>query len=199
MSRLNIKSAGLLLYFSLAMIPANAQTGNLLQNPNADLDAQHWQAWKEATVEDINGNKSFVVRNQGHFYQEVILPGGSVGQYAVFIGRGSSERINADGAITGLPYLYGYMLDPADEVGGKNIKAYLQGQRMLCSARVADEWVIMWGIFKVPEGTGRIGFFLNQAERRGVPQNGSAARFDDLGLYLFTTPEEAKAFVARYQ
>jgi hypothetical protein len=198
MSGLNGRCLQLLLCFSLAMIPASAQTSNLLQNPDAELDARHWQAWGQATIEEINGNKSFVLRNQGYYYQEVILPDGAVGQYAVFVGRGLSERINADGAITGLPYLYGYMLPPVDGTGGKSIKAYLQGQRMLGQARSAGEWVIMWGIFKVPEGTGRIGFYLHQAERKGVPQNGSAASFDDLGLYLFPTEDEAKAFVARY-
>ena len=31
------------------------------------------------------------------------MPADAAGQYAVLMGRGSSERINADGAITGLP------------------------------------------------------------------------------------------------
>jgi hypothetical protein len=30
-------------------------------------------------------------------------------------------------------------------------------------------------------------FFLDQSEAKGVTQNGSAARFDDVGLYLFDT------------
>jgi hypothetical protein len=37
--------------------------------------------------------------------------------------------------------------------------------------------------------------FLNQAERMGVPQNGSAARFDNLGLYLLPTMAEAMRLV----
>jgi hypothetical protein len=37
--------------------------------------------------------------------------------------------------------------------------------------------------------------FLNQAERMGVPQNGSAARFDALGLYLPPTMAEAMRFL----
>lgn len=59
-----------------------------------------------------------------------------------------------------------------------------------------NEWVQLSGIFKVPEGANTIRFFLRQAERKGVPHNGSAARFDDLGLYLFATKEEAESFVA---
>ena len=39
------------------------------------------------------------------------LPTGAVGQYVVMIGRAASERINSDGAITGLPSLYGFMMN----------------------------------------------------------------------------------------
>jgi hypothetical protein len=49
-------------------------------------------------------------------------------------------------------------------------------------------------IAKLP-GTTRMRLFLSQAERMGVPQNGSAARFDDLGLYLLPTMAEAMRFV----
>ena len=74
------------------------------------------------------------------------------------------------------------------------ILAYLQGQNMLASPTRENESVTMWGIFRVPEGTGAIRFFLNQALRNGVPHNGSAARFDDVGLYLFATEADACAF-----
>jgi len=177
---------------------ASGQSRNLLQNPNADLGPESWRSYGEATVEPTTGNNlCFVVRNGGYFLQDVQLPDGAEGQYAVLIGRGASERINDDRAITGLPYLYGYMMEQGASTGGK-ILAYLQGQRMLANTRVKNEWVDMWGIFQIPERTRRIRFFLNQASRRGVPHNGSAARFDNLGLYLFATRVEAEAFVSQY-
>ena len=197
MAKLKLMASLPFLLLCLAGTRAGAQTENLLQNPNADLEAQHWRAFGQATIEEVDGNRLFVVRNGGHFLQDVVLPKGAVGKFAVLIGRGSSERINADGAITGLPYLYGYMMAPGNPDGG-HIFAYLQGRRMLGSATFAGEWVKMWGVFKVPEGTGRIRFFLNQAASRDVPQNGSAARFDDLGLYLFATEEEAKSFAVSH-
>ena len=173
----------------------NAQYRNLLENPNADQELKRWRAFGEATVEVSTGNNScFVVRNGGYFFQDVLLTDDAVGQYAVLIGRGASERINDNGAITGLPYLYGYMM----EEKGDSVLAYLQGQQMLANTRMRDEWVDMWGIFRVPEKTKRIRFFLNQALRNGVPQNGSAARFDNLGLYLFAVKEDAEAFVRQY-
>lgn len=109
------------------------------------------------------------------------------------IGRGASERINSDGAITGLPYLYGYMMFEVSPRGGR-VLDYLQGLNMLASPPRENEWVPMWGIFRVPEETGAIRFFLQQALRNGVPHNGSAALFDDVGLYLFATEREARAF-----
>jgi hypothetical protein len=186
------------LLLCLAEAPIYAQTENLLQNPRADVAAQHWQAFGGATIEEVKGNQHFVVRNGGYFLQDVMLPENSEGKFAVLIGNGSTERVNPDGAITGLPYLYGYMMASGKPVG-VSILDYLQGNEMLCSATVVGEWVRMWGIFTVPTGTGKIRFFLNQAERQGLPQNGSAARFDDLGLYLFATKKEAQLFIQQRQ
>ena len=197
MPKLTVTISILLVFVCLSLITGSAQTTNLLHNPNADLDAKHWRQFGKATIEEDNGGRVFVVRDGGHFIQDVVLPEAAAGKFAVLIGRGSSERINPDGAITGLPYLYGYMMASAEPNGGQ-ILEYLQQQRMRSSATAIGEWVKMWGIFKVPEGTGRIRFFLNQALRKGLPHNGSAARFDDLGLYLFSTREEAEAFVNGY-
>ncbi len=139
-----------------------------------------------------------MVRNKGYFLQDVNLSKTDVGKFGLLIGRGASERINVDGAITGLPYLYGYMMDSSNSKGAR-IYTYLQGQKMRADTQIKDEWITMFGIFRVPEGTGAIRFFLNQAERKNVPQNGSAARFDNLGLYLFETEEDALQFVKAYK
>ncbi len=176
----------------------SGQPRNLLQNPNADLGAESWRGNGAAAAESTTGNNlCFVVRNGGYFLQDVALPDNSAGQYLVFIGRGASERINADGAITGLPYLHGYMMEENSPKGQK-LLAHLQGERMRASTTIKDEWVDMWGIFQVPAGTKEVRFFLNQALRKGVPHNGSAARFDNLGLYLFSTKAEAEAFINQY-
>jgi hypothetical protein len=167
----------------------HAQSPNLLKNPNADQQVAHWRVFGDATVEDSR----FVVRNGGYFFQDVELPEDAAGQYAVFIGLGTSDRINSDGAITGLPYLYGYMMEDHTR-----ILDYLQGQQMRADVSMIDEWATMWGIFQVPEKTKRVRFFLNQALANGASHNGSAARFDDVGLYLFATHKEAKHFVAQY-
>src|SRR5690349_13015574 len=113
-----------------------AQPRNLLQNSNADQGSQSWRAFGNATVEQVTGNNlCFVVRNGGTFIQDVSLPDDAVGQYALLIGRGASEHINSDGPITGLPYLYGYMMEEGAPNRGV-ILAYLQGQQMLASTKL---------------------------------------------------------------
>ena len=128
MAKLYLRASLLLLVFCLSAITAGAQTENLLQNPKADLEARHWRTFGQAAVEEVGGNRVFVVRDGGYLFQDVVLPGDAVGKFAVFIGRGSSERVNLDGAITGLPYLYGYMMAP-EEAGAGRIFAYLQGHK----------------------------------------------------------------------
>jgi len=172
-------------------IPATVRAGdNLLENPGADRAGADWLALRDAKVEPCDGNPCFVVRNQGSFRQTVLLPADAVGKYVVMIGAVSSQRINPDMAITGLPYLYG-MVAIAD---GSRYLAYLQG--MLARPITPNSWTKTAGVFPIPVHAARVSFQLNQAERRGTPQNGSAARFDDLGCYLFPTESEARAFTA---
>jgi len=167
---------------------------NLLENPDASLGSVNWVAYGEAFVDDsISPNPYFAVRNKGYFLQDVAIGPEAVGQYALLIARVSSERINASGSITGLPYLYGYMMD------GNHINAYLQGQNMRCNATEVDEWVAAWGIFEIPPSTSTIRFFLNQAERSGDPQNGSVARFDDVGLYIAGDEASARQLVTEFE
>lgn len=198
MFRKTLRSFSLFVAVVSASAAVNAQS-NLLQNPDADRGGQSWHAFGESEIETTTTKEThFLVRNGGYFVQDVELPKDAAGKYILFIGLGASERINPDGAITDLPCLYGYLMQPALP-GQKEILSYLQGQQMLAATSAQDEWVTMWGIFEVPEGTTKVRFFLNQALRAGLPHNGSAARFDHLGLYLFATRKEAQAFVRQYQ
>ena len=183
----------MLLVYRRVPLPEGRPGENLLDNPAADHSGRGWLAIGDARIEACDGNPCFVVRNKGSFHQTVLLPLDAAGKYLVMIGAGSSERINTDRAITGLPYLYG-MVAIAD---GSRYLSYLQG--MLAETRTPNAWVTMAGVFPVPNGAARVSFQLNQAERRGVPQNGSAAKFDDLGCYLFPTDAAARAFVAGWR
>jgi hypothetical protein len=52
-----------------------------------------------------------------------------------------------------------------------------------------------YGVFQIVPESGRVRLLLNQGESARVPQNGSAARFRDLGLYLFDSAEEAELYL----
>jgi hypothetical protein len=181
-----------LITFQVIQPTGSLAADNLLLNSEAQSSAS-WNAYGDARVErDVCTTPCFVVRNKGHFFQDVQLTQSK--GYVLMIGCVSSERINASGSITGLPYLYGYMIG-AD---GK-IATYLQGQQMRCSAKQVNEWVTAWGVFEITPTARTIRFFLMQAEASGVPQNGSAARFDNLGLYVFDTTSAAQEFAGTYQ
>lgn len=170
-------------------ISGSAQT-NLLQNSNAENDSKNWAARGEATIEEFDGNKAFVLRNKASFVQDVMLPENSAGKYILQIAKVSSERVHPDDNITGLPYLYGYLMDD------KRVYQYLQTCQGTHGGRslYTDQWACAWGVYQVPEKADRVRYFLNQAERRGTPQNGSAARFAEVGLYLFDKSDEAQIF-----
>lgn len=163
----------------------SGQNANLLKNPGGEEGSEYWRAFKEATVEQCSTGQCFVLRG-GYFIQDVAVPKDAVGQYALLIGRAYSETPTA------LPSLYGYMMNSGDPSGGR-IYAYLSGQQMMGPSESSSDWTQLWGIFKVKPGTGRISFFLKQAMNGGG--NAGAVRFDDLGLYIFSTEAQARAVV----
>lgn len=167
---------------------------NLLLNPDAAQGTEYWVSFGEATVEENYGETPcFSLRNGGRFYQDVPIDR-EQGQYALLIGCIAAEYVSPDGAITDLPYLYGYMMDDQGI-----IDAYLQGPRMRGEGITANQWTTAWGVFDVPTETTALRFFLEQSSMLGVPYSGSAAYFDQLGLYHFESEPTALRFVDNYQ
>jgi hypothetical protein len=184
-----------LLIALLAPVAQSSSSSNLVVNGDARAGLNGWRAQGQATVEDFLGVPCFVVRNQGSLAQLIRMPPDAPGKYAALVGRGGSERINGiDESITGLPYLYAM---PATEPPSRFL-AHWQGQRLLARPKDPSEWVVMSGIFVVPEGTMNLVLNLNQAERKDSPQDGSAARFADVQVRLFETESAARAFVRDY-
>ena len=176
------------LVYARVPLPVGRPGENLLDNPDADSSGRDWLALGDAKVEACDGNPCFVVRNQGSFQQTVLLPSDAAGTYVVMLGSGWSERIERT-HITGQAYLYGMLSIP----DGSRYVGYLQGMRAMRAT--PNTWVSLFGIFPVPDGAARLSFQLKQAAGRGAPQNGSAARFDDLGCYLFPTDADARVFI----
>ncbi|UCH95810.1 MAG: DUF4878 domain-containing protein [Candidatus Aminicenantes bacterium] len=168
---------------------------NLIKYPDARRFTRHWQTKGEVSIEkdaEEEDNYNFVIRYSGMIWQDVRI--NADGRYALLISWASSERVNPDDDQTGFPYLYGYMLNKADP---NKINTYLQGEEMMLRPNNPNEWEVIYGIFKVPAGTGGIRLFLQQADGHS-PQNGSKARFDEPGVFLFDTEEQAQAFAREY-
>jgi hypothetical protein len=184
-----------LVWTALAVTLASQSPRNLLVNPGAADETQGWRAARDAVVESCGSSLCFVVRNGAEFQQTVELPEGSAGQFVALLGAAASERVNADGDITDMAYLYALVLDE----DGRRITAHLQGQGLNTRPEKPNTWIKLWGVFRVPEGSARLSFQLKQGLRRGSSHNASAARFDDLGLSVFKTDREAEEFVRNWR
>ncbi len=182
----------------LAVGSASAQSANLLKDPTGAEGLQAWRVFGNASVSDCPGDgKCFSIHQDGYILQDINIPESSVGTFAVLIGFASIEDTNPEGSL-GHPYLYGYMMNPGEPRGG-TIFSYLTGQEMANRPSASGEWVKQYGVFKVPDKTGRIRMFL----RSGCPKTQTASncvsRFRGPGVFLFATEEEAKTFIGSYQ
>jgi hypothetical protein len=92
-----------------------------------------------------------------------------VGKYVLVIAMGSTERVvESTKGSTGLHYF----TEP-------------------------NTWHPLSGVFLVPKDTAKVRLSLNQAKGRAA-ETDSAARFDNVGVYIFDSAQEAQAIVKRY-
>ena len=187
-----MRAASILLVATAVLQPA---ASNRVFNGDARQGTAGWKVVGLATTEVLGGVPCFTVRSPARFTQEITLAPSDAGSYAAIVGRGHSERVNANGSITGLPYLYGMVLN-ADHT---RFLAYWQGQQMRARPEQPGQWVTMSGVFRVPEGAAAISLQLQQAERKDDPQDGSAARITDVRMVLFPTEDAARTYVSAYR
>ena len=86
--------------------------------------------------------------------------------------------------------------DPQETVRG--FTARLAARTMRLAAKAPGEWGVVWGAFRIPPGTGSLRLVLGQAAG-SAPHDGSAAWFDDVGVFLFDSDEEARAAVPVFE
>lgn len=165
---------------------------NLLKNTSANDGRALWKTEGEVSIDAAAGNPHFVVRYAGSFRQDIALPPNAA--FIVIAARASSERIPPTGGITGLPYIYGYFVNAKDP---NRFNGYLNANGLRLDTREKDRWGVVGAVMKVPPETGGIWFMLQQASGRD-PQNGSAARFDDVGLFAFSDEKAANEYLKKY-
>jgi len=167
---------------------------NLVFNPAANQGLHSWTAEGEVAVEqEEDGNFVYAIRYSGALWQDVPL-GEAAGRAVLVVARTASERIEEDGDQTGLPYLHGQVMGGP---GGQRVLLSLQESTLTHPDREVGTWGAVWGVFEVPAQADAVRLFLGQSDGRRA-QNGSAAWFDDVGVFVFDTRDEALAFVRRF-
>ena len=178
----------ILLCVLLTTITVGAQR-NLLLNGQADYKTEHWYIG-ETTVEEFNGDKVFVLRKGGHLSQWVELTEEAAGKYALFIGRVSSEPANVDDKTpVNSPYFYIFNVNPNAKSDGQIIRYDAKGE---------NDWNTIYAIYQVPKKT-FVKCVLYERKNLDTPSGASEMRFDNLGLYLFESEEDALKFAKAYK
>ena len=168
---------------------------NMVKNPGANEGLDSWKKVGDVSVEAGRpGNPCFFMRYSGEFMQKIDLPADAGGKYALFIARASSDRMD-EGDQTGIPYLFGEWENRADD---HKIDGYLNADTMKLSNVKAGEWGVIYGIFKIPAESGKVQLIVHQADGSS-PQNGSAAKVDDIWMLVFATEVDAKRMVEAYK
>lgn len=176
------------LWSGCLMVPAQE---NLLSNPDGSGGTRHWKVFGE-----VSADSRFEVR-KGHAIQIVKLDG-AVGKFILLIANAGTEKFKTNRTLTGFPGLGGYLLSTYNPHGVNEITTYLNAGSPKGMPTASEELVTIYGIFEVPESTVAAQVTINRASRDGEDDDGSAAIFERVGLYLFDTREEAIAFAKKY-
>ena len=181
------------------VVSASGQSNNLLKNSNGNEGLQSWLVSGNGSISDCVGlGKCFSIRQDGFIYQDVDVSEAAAGTFAVFIGFASIEEPTQDARLLGHPYLYGYFMT-AGELRKATVLSRPNGQEMANHPSANGEWVKQYGVFKVPDNTGRIRIFL----RSGCPKTASSvscvSHFREPGIFIFSNEDEARAFINTYQ
>lgn len=189
-------------FVCLVVIIFAALTGlsqtNLVQNPDADQGTASWEVTGDAKVEEgSNKDPHFALRGGGFLTQFIKLDGAAQ-KYALFVGRGTTMPVQG-GDISGFPSLYGYLLSTFNPDGINKISVVMSEQSLLGKPKNGDDWVLMYGIFKVPSDAVAAQIRLMCAIGKSGTPSPNPTRFDKVGFYLFDSQKDAQAFVKKLQ
>jgi hypothetical protein len=183
---------------SLIASSASAQSNNLVKNPSAESGLQFWRVFGNASVSDCgDAGKCFSLNQDAFIFQDIEVSENTAAMYAVFISFASIEQVNIDKAL-GQPYLHGYFMT-SGELRNATLLANLAGQQMGRQPNENSAWVKQFGVFSVPERTGRIRIFLRSGCGKTQQTDACVSHFRAAGVFLFDTKEVAIAFIASYQ
>lgn len=132
-----------------------------------------------------------------HLYTDVDIPSGA--DFAVLVSYMRAEKPHANFSngsenISGLPYLYAYLLDDDGD-----INEYLAESTMRQKASAGKTWQVAYSIIDLSSDDDSVRFFLKQTSREGTTSDGRAAWFYKPGLYFVDTWSEGREIVEAYE
>jgi WD40 repeat protein len=165
---------------------------NLLLNPKANQKQFFWETRGSAFVTLWRrGNPGFGLQVGGGQWQDVALNGAD-GKTVLLLGEVAAET-PLPNSRHGRPYLYA-TLHADDE---EPIARLTHPKTLIGTSNQPYIWSTAWAAFPIPKGKGvkRLRFHMAQAVDGDARL--PAAYFDNLGVYLFDTPADANAFMAK--
>jgi ketosteroid isomerase-like protein len=169
---------------------------NLLANPAASQGGTDWLARGNAEIETCAaGNPCFVTRYDGEFVGNASLPADAEGRFLLLLGRASAERVHPPGSRdqTGEAYIHGFGEAEAGMAG-----EHYSADTLTTETHEPGRWSTLWGVFPIGQGIRRVHFEIRQADGHSA-KDGSASRFDDLGVFVFDSAEQARGFAERVE
>lgn len=183
----------------LGVASASGQSNNLLKNANGNEGLQSWLVNGNGSISECIGlGRCFSIWQDGFVYQDVDVSEATAGTFAVFIGFASIEEPTRDARLLGHPYLYGYFMSAGD-LRNATVLSRPNGQEMANHPNVNGEWVKQYGVFKVPDQTGRIRIFMRSGCAKTASSVSCVSHFRAPGVFIFSNEDEARAFISTYQ
>lgn len=190
---------GILIVLLFEVASASGQSNNLLKNSNGDEGLKSWLVSGNGSVAECVGlGKCFSIWQDGFIYQDVDVAEAAAGTFAVFIAFASIEEPTQEARLLALPYLYGYFMS-GGELRKATVLSRPNGQEMANHPSANGEWVKQYGVFKVPDQTGRIRIFLRSGCSKTASSVSCVSHFREAGVFVFSTEDEARAFINTYQ
>ncbi len=170
---------------------------NYAKNPNATQGDKEWKTKGEITIEERGpGDPCFAIRRAGMLWQDFPIPP-SEGKTILLVARVMPEKVGTDNLRGGLPHLNAYLMSAKEEGRIHHEMRRNETPTLVGEGQTDNLWSTAWGAAKIPADVGSVRLFLTEtAALEGQPA--SAARFDDVGVFILNSEAEAVSFVGRY-